>query len=58
MLFLLKKEQPDAILTEEEEEILLLVDGENDVSTIIDISGKDDFSVSRTSGLASRKGSY
>jgi len=42
-----KKGAPDAILTEEEEEILLLVDGENDVSTIIDISGKDDFSVSR-----------
>jgi len=42
-----KKGEPDVILTEEEEEILLLVDGENDVSTIIDISGRDDFSVSR-----------
>jgi hypothetical protein len=35
-------------LTEEEREILSLVDGENDVSAIIDISGKDDFSVSKT----------
>jgi hypothetical protein len=35
-------------LTEEEEEILSLVDGENDVSTIIDITGKDDFLISRT----------
>jgi hypothetical protein len=35
-------------LTEEEKEILPLVDGENDVSTIIDISGKDDFFVSKT----------
>jgi hypothetical protein len=40
---------PDGMpdLTEEEREILSLVDGENDVSTIIDISGKDDFSVSK-----------
>lgn len=35
-------------LTEEEREILSLVDGENDVSTIIDFTGKDDFSVSKT----------
>jgi hypothetical protein len=35
-------------LTEEERDVLSLVDGENDVSTIIDISGKDDFSVSKT----------
>jgi Domain of unknown function (DUF4388)/Type II secretion system (T2SS), protein G len=35
-------------LTEEERDILTLIDGENDVSTIIDISGKDDFSVSKT----------
>lgn len=34
-------------LSEEEREILLLVDGDNDVSTIIDISGKDDFTVSK-----------
>jgi hypothetical protein len=35
-------------LSEEERDILLLVDGDNDVSTIIDISGKDDFVVSKT----------
>jgi predicted transcriptional regulator len=35
-------------LTDEEEDIFSLVDGENDVSTIIDISGKDDFTVSKT----------
>lgn len=35
-------------LSEEEREILDLVDGENDVSTIIDITAKDDFSVSKT----------
>jgi len=35
-------------LTSKEEEILSLVDGENDVSTIIDISAKDDFEVSKT----------
>jgi Domain of unknown function (DUF4388)/Type II secretion system (T2SS), protein G len=37
-----------AELTEDEEDILPLVDGENDVSTIIDISGKDDYFVSKT----------
>lgn len=37
-----------AELTEEEQDILSLVDGENDVSTIIDISGRDDFAVSKT----------
>lgn len=37
-----------AELPDEERDILSLVDGENDVSTIIDISGKDDFSVSKT----------
>jgi hypothetical protein len=35
-------------LTDEEKDIFSLVDGENDVSTIIDISGKDDFIVSKT----------
>ncbi|MBM4140681.1 MAG: DUF4388 domain-containing protein [Nitrospira sp.] len=43
----IKKEEGVAGLTEEEEEILLYVDGENDLSTIIDISGKDDFEVSK-----------
>jgi hypothetical protein len=35
-------------LTEEEEDILSLVDGENDVSTIIDITARDDYFVSKT----------
>jgi hypothetical protein len=43
-----KKTEYAAELTEEEKDILLLIDGENDVSTIIDISGQDDFSVSKT----------
>jgi hypothetical protein len=42
-----KKAGSAAELNEEEREFLLLIDGENDVSTIIDISGKDDFLVSR-----------
>lgn len=40
-----KEDLPD--LTGEERDILSLVDGENDVSTIIDITGKDDFSISK-----------
>ncbi len=43
-------------LTEEEKDILLLIDGENDVSTIIDISGQDDFSVSKTLASLLQKG--
>jgi hypothetical protein len=35
-------------LTEEEREIFNYVDGENDVSTIIDLSGQDNFEVSKT----------
>jgi len=35
-------------LDDNEKGIASLVDGENDVSTIIDISGKDDFTVSKT----------
>ncbi len=35
-------------LTGEERDIFSLVDGENDASTIIDLSGKDDFTVSKT----------
>jgi hypothetical protein len=35
-------------LSEEERDMFSLIDGENDVSTIIDISGQDDFSVSKT----------
>ncbi|OGW40484.1 MAG: hypothetical protein A2Y97_10220 [Nitrospirae bacterium RBG_13_39_12] len=34
-------------LTEDEKEILSSVDGENDVSTIIDVTAKDDFAVSK-----------
>lgn len=43
-----KKAYDVSDLTEEEREILLLVDGDNDVSTIVDFSGKDDFTVSKT----------
>jgi uncharacterized protein DUF4388 len=43
-----KKTGDTTELSEEEKDILLLIDGENDVSTIIDISGQDDFSVSKT----------
>jgi len=43
----IKKAEEIAGLSEEEEEILSLVDGENDVSTIIDISAKDDALVSK-----------
>ena len=43
-----KKTDDVSELSEEERDILFLVDGENDVSTIIDISGKDDFGVSKT----------
>ena len=35
-------------LIDDEKDIYSLVDGENDVSTIIDITGKDDFTVSKT----------
>jgi hypothetical protein len=35
-------------LTQEEEELLRYIDGENDVSTIIDLSGRDNFIVSKT----------
>ena len=42
-----KKMEEVEDLTDEEREMLSLVDGENDVSTIIDISGKDDFSISK-----------
>jgi hypothetical protein len=44
---LVKKTEGVAGLSEEEQEILSLVDGENDLSTIIDISGKDGFVVAK-----------
>ena len=51
-----KKTEEVQGLTDEEREILSLVDGENDVSTIIDISGKDDFSISKTLLSLTEKG--
>ena len=44
---LMKKAEAVADLSEEEQEILSLVDGENDLSTIIDISGKDGFAAAK-----------
>jgi hypothetical protein len=44
----IRKSEDISELTGEERDIFSLVDGENDVSTIIDLSGKDDFSVSKT----------
>jgi hypothetical protein len=46
-LFLKKINSPEG-LTEQEREIFDFVDGENDVSTIIDLSGHDNFEVSKT----------
>ncbi|MBE0425356.1 MAG: DUF4388 domain-containing protein [Nitrospirae bacterium] len=46
-VFIKKTEEVEA-LKDEEKDIFSLVDGENDVSTIIDITGKDDFTVSKT----------
>jgi len=43
-------------LSAEEEEILRYVDGENDVSTIIDLTSKDSFDVSRTLMVLAEKG--
>lgn len=51
-----RKERVTADLTNEQEEILALVDGENDLSTIVDISGKDDFLVAKTLLLLMEKG--
>jgi hypothetical protein len=42
-----KKSGDTAELSEEEKDIFSLIDGENDVGTIVDISGQDDFSVSK-----------
>lgn len=44
----IKKTKEIEDMTDEEKDIFSLVDGENDVSTIIDITGKDDFIVSKT----------
>ena len=44
---LMKKAEVVTELSKEEQEILSLVDGENDLSTIIDISGKDGFAAAK-----------
>jgi hypothetical protein len=44
---LMRKADAVTELSKEEQEILLLVDGENDLSTIIDISGKDGFTAAK-----------
>jgi hypothetical protein len=46
-LFQKKSENPSG-LSEEEKEIFSCVDGENDVSTIIDLTGQDNFEASKT----------
>lgn len=47
MVFVRKTESPPS-LAEEEKEIFAYVDGENDVSTIVDLTGQDNFEVSKT----------
>ena len=44
----LKKSDSTSGLTDEEKEIVAFVDGENDVSTIVDLTGRDNFEVSKT----------
>jgi hypothetical protein len=44
---LMRKTEPITELSKEEQEMLLLVDGENDLSTIIDFSGKDGFTAAK-----------
>jgi hypothetical protein len=51
-----KKVTETVPLTAEEEEVLQYVDGENDVSTIIDLTSKDSFLVSRTLMVLAEKG--
>jgi hypothetical protein len=46
-LFMRKGNAPSG-LTQEEEEVFACVDGENDVSTIIDLTGMDSYLVSKT----------
>lgn len=43
-----KAEELQVELTEEEKELLQYIDGENDVSVIVDLSGMDDYVVSKT----------
>lgn len=42
-----KKQQPEAGLTSDEQEILQYIDGESDVSTIVDVSHMDNFQASK-----------
>lgn len=51
-----KKEDVSAAVTDEEKTILEYVDGENDVSTIIDLCGLDNFQVSKTLLALDEKG--
>ncbi len=44
----LKKCETAAGLTEEEEEVFQCIDGESDVSTIVDLTGRDNYEVSKT----------
>jgi Domain of unknown function (DUF4388) len=44
----MRKESAASGLTQEEEEVFACVDGENDVSTIIDLTGMDSYLVSKT----------
>lgn len=55
IIFSRKMESPLG-LTEEEDAIFRYVDGENDVSTIIDLSAKDNFEVSKTLLTLAEKG--
>jgi hypothetical protein len=54
-VFSRKMEKPSD-LTREEEELFDYIDGENDVSTIIDLSGRDNFVVSKTLLALTEKG--
>jgi len=55
-LFRRTSDEP-SLLTEEESQVFSYVDGENDVSTIIDLTGKDNFLVSKTLLSLLEKGS-
>jgi hypothetical protein len=55
MVFARKEEAPGE-LSAEEETVLRYVDGENDVSTVIDLSGMDNFEVSKTLLILMEKG--
>ncbi len=51
-----RRSEKTADLTKEEREIVDYIDGENDVSTIIDLSGMDNFTVSKTLLTLAEKG--